>query len=186
MVNITNLNASAQHYCGKTVNVFKTSVGKHLEMKGNSTLNMDRGISDIWCNTHPKTGDKMLYLEDSQGNLIREFNLNNQLEQVRHYFNKVNATKNAVIDEYKNLNKELKEVVQKCKPFDDKLKTEHIGRDNEIYNVDGKKYISYFEAKNDALSKIGTPELLQSLEKRREIERKLFNLKESPETNKYL
>ena len=156
--------------------VAKTSCGKHLEFNENSALFRERGITDIWCNTHPKTGDPMLYLEDEKGNLIRDFNLKNQLEQVRYYFNKANARKNEII----RLKRQLEEIDKKYNPINKiiskNIEYKCIDIDTTEYIVNGKRYTDYDEAFSEALKDF--PEFEETVKEgnkiRQELARELF------------
>ena len=97
----------------------------------------------------------MLYLEDSKGNLIREFNLKNQLEEVRHYFNKANATKNYV----KNLEKQYKELKEKVSIIDKFIHPHSKSREDVYYTVNGEIYPCYAQAREAAIDFLGKPEL---------------------------
>ena len=111
----------------------------------------------MWCYTHPETGDPMLYLENENGGLIREFNLRNQLDQIRNYFIKANATKNKVLA----MKRKKDKLDKQCKEFDELITGKNF------YVVNGKQFFSYTEAKEEALKL--KPELRQVVEERDEL-----------------
>ena len=125
----------------------KIKGGMHLKFKENSALYRERNISDMWCYTHPETGDPMLQLENKNNGLIREFNLRNQLEQVRNYFKNANAKKNEAIA----LKRQKNELNKQCKEFDELITRRFKNRDDCVYTVNNKEFDSYFEAKQEAL-----------------------------------
>ena len=76
-----------QPVIGKFVEAAVVKGGKHLKFNNKSVLYNERGITDMWCYNSPKTGNPMLYLEDEKGNLIREFDLKNQIDFLRQFCN---------------------------------------------------------------------------------------------------
>ena len=156
-MNNVSILSRTNKYLRKTVNVKNIKGGRHLEFNEKSALFRERGIVDMWCYTHPETGDPMLYLENENGGLIREFNLRNQLDQIRNYFIKANATKNKVL-----AMKHKKDKLDKqCKEFDELITGKNF------YVVNGKQFFSYTEAKEEALKL--KPELRQVVEERDEL-----------------
>ena len=88
-----NFRASGNGYFGKTLNAFKIQGGKHLQFKPNATLFKERGITDLWYHKNPQSGEAVISLKDSEGNIIREFSLK-QIDRIRNYFAKTNVQKN--------------------------------------------------------------------------------------------
>ncbi len=148
-MNGVSVNA-AKEYFGKTVKAAKINGGKHLEFNNKSALLKERGITDMWCYSHPETGDPMLYLEE---NLIREFNLKKQFEQVRNYFmkiNKVKTTNKAEMSEnelYKTIKDNLKYI-----PDPNPVRDRDI-RPNSFYEFNGRRYDNFEDATNAFLEK---------------------------------
>ena len=166
-MNSVGLGSVAKEYVGKTVKATKVAGGKHLEFKPNSPLLNERGITDMWCYTNPKTGDPMLYLEGEKGNLIREFNLKNQLDQVKNYFNKANTRRNNT----RNLERQEKELSKMLEDAEDKISYRSINRDDGVYTYNGKEYWNYASALDAALE--GKPELKEAVKQREDIRREL-------------
>jgi len=125
--------------------VLRNKSGKHLKFNQGSTLFRQRGVTDMWCYTKPETGDPMLYLEGEKGNLIRDFNIKNQLEQIRNYFNKANAQRNEWVKlkyEQNKISSQIKELKQKCK-LNELIKEHRYNRDDISYVVKGTEVDSY-------------------------------------------
>lgn len=173
-MNSVGLSSVAKEYVGKTVKATKVAGGKHLEFKPNSPLLNERGITDMWCYTNPKTGDPMLYLEGEKGNLIREFNLKNQLDQVKNYFNKANARRNNT----RKLERQEKELSKMLEDAEDKISYRSINRDDGVYTYNGKEYWNYASALDAALE--GKPELRDVVKQRDKIR---FELHSAPYHN---
>lgn len=176
-MNGVGIGAAAKEYIGKTVKAAKINGGKHLEFNNKSALLKERGITDMWCYSHPETGDPMLYLEDAKGNLIREFNLKKQLEQVRNYFKKANADRNEVL----GLKRKKKKIEEQCKEFD-KLIGYAYGpgnpRDADVfYVVNGKQFTSRKAAEDEAL--LLNPKFKEVVEERNNIYRKIYSLSDN-------
>lgn len=118
---------------GKFVEARNIKGGRHIKLAKTSHLFKKRGISDIWCYTKPKTGNPMLYLEDKMGKLIRQFDLKNQMEQVRYYFQQANKEKFMTpLEKAIYLKKEVMDEIEK-----------EISRGNINYYVHGREYDTY-------------------------------------------
>ena len=147
-MNGVGIEAAAKEYFGKTVKATKINGGKHLEFNNKSALLKERGITDMWCYSRPETGDPMLYLEDAKGNLIREFNLKKQFEQVKNYFmkiNKVQTTNKAEISEnelYRTIKNNLKYIPDPNPVHDRDI------RPNSFYEFNGRRYDNFEDAAN--------------------------------------
>ena len=156
-MNSVNIVSKAKKFPRKTVNAKNVKGGKHLEFNEKSALFRERGIVDMWCYTRPETGDPMLYLENEEGGLIRDFNLRNQFDQIRNYFIKANAKKNKVLA----MKRKKDKLDKQCKEFDELITGKNF------YVVNGKQFFSYIEAKEEALKL--KPELRQVVEEREEL-----------------
>ena len=147
-MNGVGIEAAAKEYFGKTVKATKINGGKHLEFNNKSALLKERGITDMWCFSRPETGDPMLYLEDAKGNLIREFNLKKQFEQVKNYFmkiNKVQTTNKAEMSEnelYRTIKNNLKYIPDPNPVHDRDI------RPNSFYEFNGRRYDNFEDAAN--------------------------------------
>ena len=122
--------------------------GRHVKITSElNPLNYKKGITDVWCSTNPTTKEKMLYLEDKDGNLIREFNLSHQMEQVRDFFQKINRDRSKsheyldTFKAYENLRK----------AYDKQISVNVLGHGDYEYIVAGKKFNSKPEALKELL-----------------------------------
>ena len=182
-MNGVGIEAAAKEYFGKTVKATKINGGKHLEFNNKSALLKERGITDMWCYSRPETGDPMLYLEDAKGNLIREFNLKKQFEQVKNYFRKANANKNEALA----LKRKEQMLDEQCKEFDKLISGVCHGnsRDGDFfYVVNGREFISRADAIAEALRL--KPELKEAVEQREQIHRMMNGINIDPKISYYL
>ncbi len=126
-MNNLSFRASGNGYYGKTLNAFKIQGGKHLQFKPNSALFKECGITDLWYYKNSQPEEAIIALEDSKGNIIREFSFK-QVDRIRNYFVKANAKKNRLLQigrRLMELDRELYKLNYKCRRLDS-LYTEDV------------------------------------------------------------
>ena len=166
-MNNLSFRASGNGYFGKTLNAFKIQGGKHLQFKPNSALFKECGITDLWYYKNSQPEEAIIALEDSKGNIIREFSLK-QIDRIRNYFVKANAKKNRLLQigrRRMELERELDKLNYKCRRLDNSYTTtqewvprvgSYTGYDFKLkFNYQGQEYrdMSFLEKIKESWAK---------------------------------